>query len=82
MSRDPTESPSEANVWWLPITADYKDKIRAGHLFSSRCGRDIMDAIFGVHEQTEWIDLKDKAPRKSELYRPVNGILWSDSVLS
>ena len=79
MGRHPSDSPSDIDIWWCPILADYCDVIRAGHLFASRCGRIAMDAIFGPQQLTEWVNPKDGASRKSELYRAVNGILWSQS---
>ena len=79
MGRHPDETIGSAEYWWCPIRAEYVQDIRAGHLFAARSGRVAMDAIFGTQEQTEWISPTESVPRKSELFRAVNGILWSEA---
>ena len=56
---------------WCPVTGKYwhKDITTAGHLFPSKCGEAIMQAIFGRPEDG-----------RSELFQAVNGILWSTPV--
>ena len=53
---------------WCPVTGKYWDKgsTTAGHIFPSKCGETTMEAIFGRPEDG-----------RSELFRAVNGILWS-----
>lgn len=79
MGRHPDETPDSAEYWWCPILAEYTRDIRAGHFLAARSGRAAMDAIFGPQEQTEWISPTESAPRKSELFRAVNGIIWSEA---
>ena len=53
---------------WCPVTCTWwpTDCMRAGHLFSWRCGEESMEVIFGPSDSGQ-----------SELFTPENGILWS-----
>ena len=61
--------------WWCPVRREFCEAMQAGHLFPSKCGEEAMTAIFGEAELDK--DMKRPEEGKSELFRAVNGILWS-----
>ncbi|KAL8672435.1 MAG: hypothetical protein Q9168_003098 [Polycauliona sp. 1 TL-2023] len=83
MGRHPHDKHS-STYWWCPIRGAYYDSMQAGHFFpSTKCGDSAMTAIFGVAELDKYFpphsQAQEQSESKSELFRAVNGILWSNA---
>ncbi|KAL8828138.1 MAG: hypothetical protein Q9191_002768 [Dirinaria sp. TL-2023a] len=63
--------------WWCPVRGEFCEGMRAGHLFPSKCGDEAMRVIFGEAELDKSMLKLEEG--KSELFRAVNGILWSEA---
>ena len=65
----------KSHFFWCPVLADWVERIVAAHLFPAKAGYEVMASIFGQPV----LDIDPKRPEKGkgELFRAVNGILWS-----
>ena len=72
-----TRNTESSRHWWCPIQSRWTEAIVAGHLFPSMSGPEAMTAIFGETKMLK--DKSDPTKGTSELYRAVNGILWSQA---